>query len=473
MNKRVVSYAKNFGYSIFANLFSLLISITIVIILPKAIGVSDYGYWQLYLFYASYIGFFHIGLPDGVYLRIGGKSYDDFDKKSVNTQFWYLLILEIFIIIIVTFLILLFIDNEDKSYILILTISNCLFMVPKTFLIYILQATNRIKEYSVVTVMEKVVYCFSIIAVLLIGVRNYKILILCDIFSKLISTIIVIYYCKDIFTKGFTNVRKGLKDASLNISIGMKLMVANIAGMLILGVIRMGIENRWDIETFGKVSLSLSVSNMMMVFINAIGIVLFPMLRRADESKLGETYTLMRTILMVTLFGSMTLYYPLKPLLTMWLPQYEEGLRYMALMFPVCIFEGKISMLINTYLKALRRERIMLFANCISFVLACVSTGISVYLLGNLNIAIISISVLFAFRSAISEMLLAKAMKTSFTKDIVLEIIIAILFMAFSWYLSPLLGFICYSCVIIIYLILKRSDIKFTLKSMKSLLKKA
>lgn len=472
MNKHLLVFVKNFGYSIFANVISLLISVTLVVILPKAIGVEDYGYWQLYLFYVSYIGFFHLGWSDGVYLRIGGNTYDNLDKKVINTQFWYLTIMQIIIMLLIGAVIIFFIKDANKLYILILTILNCIFMVPKAFLVYVLQATNRIKEYSVVTIVEKIVYCITIISVLLFGIRNYRVLILCDILAKVVSSILSIIYCKDIFTKGITTISDGIKEAILNISIGIKLMVANIAGMLILGVIRMGIENKWSIETFGKISLSLSVSNMMMVFINAIGVVLFPMLRRTDKEKLGETYTLMRTILMVILFIAIIAYYPLKPLLSLWLPQYEEGLKYMALMFPVCIFEGKISMLINTYLKTLRREKVMLLANCISFALACISTWICIYLLGSLNLTVVMISLLFAFRSIISEIFVGKSLNMKFTKDILLEVSLSVLFMVFSWYLDPFFGFVCYSFCLILYLFLKRKDIIFTINRMKTILKK-
>ena len=76
-------------------------------------------------------------------------------------------------------------------------------------------------------------------------------------------------------------------------------MLANVASMLIIGVVRFGIEHAWDVETFGKVSLTLSVSNLMMIFINAVGIIIFPILRRTNESKLSEIYTIMRDFLML------------------------------------------------------------------------------------------------------------------------------------------------------------------------------
>ena len=66
---------KNLVYSISANLLSLFVSIILVLILPNLLGETAFGYLQLYLFYTTYVGFFHLGWIDGIYLRIGGKEY--------------------------------------------------------------------------------------------------------------------------------------------------------------------------------------------------------------------------------------------------------------------------------------------------------------------------------------------------------------------------------------------------------------
>ena len=97
----------------------------------------------------------------------------------------------------------------------------------------------------------------------------------------------------------------------------------------------MAIENNWNIETFSQVSLTLSVSNLLMVFIRAIATVLFPVLRRqgTEKRKLQELYTTMRGGLMCVLLGALVLYYPMREVLVSWLPEYEVGLHYMALLF--------------------------------------------------------------------------------------------------------------------------------------------
>ena len=75
MNSKAIEFIKNMSYSISSNLVSLIISTIVILIIPKIIGVEEYGYWQLYLFYTSYIGFLHFGWNDGIYLRYGGKEY--------------------------------------------------------------------------------------------------------------------------------------------------------------------------------------------------------------------------------------------------------------------------------------------------------------------------------------------------------------------------------------------------------------
>ena len=61
---------------------------------------------------------------------------------------------------------------------------------------------------------------------------------------------------------------------------------------------------------------------------------------------------------MVILLGALIVYYPLKIVLSAWLPKYVDSLTYMALVFPMCVFEAKIALLINSYLKTLRKEKL-------------------------------------------------------------------------------------------------------------------
>lgn len=87
-----------------------------------------------------------------------------------------------------------------------------------------------------------------------------------------------------------------------------------------------------------------------------------------DEEKRLEVYTIIRNALTFLLFAGLIGYYPIRYVLSLWLPKYADSLIYMSVLFPVCVFESKVTLLINTYLKSMRKEFLMLKINTVSVV---------------------------------------------------------------------------------------------------------
>ena len=460
MNTKFKNILENITYTFTANILTMLISVIMTLILPKFLGVIDYSYYQLYIFFISYVGFFHFGWIDGIYLKIGGMEYNNLEKSNYVTQFWLLNIFEIVIAVIVSIFALYFIKNIDKSFILISTGICGVITILRTYLLFILQSTNRIKEYAKYTRLDRFVYFVLVILFLFLGLNNYKIIIYIDIFSKLVALILCINNTKDIVF-GKLNISKNMFfEIFDNISIGIKLMLANIASTLIIGVVRFGIQKNWDIETFGKISLTLNISNLLMTFINAVAVIMFPLLRREEESNLPKIYTILRNTLMIFLYMMLIFYYPIKLILSAWLPQYADSLRYMALLFPICIYESKMSMLVNTYLKSFRKEKSMLIINVISLIFSLILTIFSVFILNNLTLAILSIVFLLGFRCVIGEMVLTKIMDVTIYKDIILETLLTLIFICSSWFINNIFCLIIYICFYLIYVFIKRKEIK-------------
>ena len=471
MNSKAIKIIRNFTYSFTSSLVSMIISSLVILIVPKLIGIKEYGYWQLYLFYSSYVGFLHLGWNDGIYLRYGGKKYDELDKRLFFSQFYMLFISQIIIALIVILSVNILEFEQDKLFIIQMTAVCMVIMNVNYMLLFILQGTNRIKEYAQITMMDRVLYCLIIIFFLFFGVREYKLMVVADVFGKFICLLFAMYYCRDIVFQKISTFYLSIKETIDNINVGIKLMFSNIASMLIMGVVRFGIENTWDVTTFAKVSLTLSVSNLMMVFINAIGLIMFPLLRRTDEERLSHIYITMRDFLMVVLLGMMMLYYPIRVLLMMWLPEYTDSLMYMALLFPMCIYEGKMSLLINTYLKTLREEKAMLKVNLIALGFALILTFITTILIEDLNLAILSIMILLVFRCICAEIYLSKIMNISVFRDIILEIIMTIIFILGGWFVNPGMAVVIYALSYVTYLFIKRKDILSTINNIKLLLK--
>lgn len=470
MNSKIKKIIENFSYTFIANLLSIIISIILILFVPKFVSVEDYGYWQLYIFYTSFISYMSLGLTDGAYLRFGGYEYKDLYKPVIVSQFWFLVLFDIIINFSIAFIYATNSIDPNKSIVVFLTCLAGVLVVPRSLLTFILQATNRIKEYSIIIIIERSLYFILVILFLLIGIEKFEYLILSDIVGKFISTIYACFICKDLVIGKFSSFVSSIKEISINISVGSKLLFANFASMLIIGIVRFCIENKWSVEVFGKVSLTISISNMFLLFINAIGLVLFPSLRRTSEENLPIIYKTMRTGIMIPLFTLLIFYYPAKVILSNWLPQYSESFLYMALLFPMCIYESKTIMLINTYLKTIRKEKMMLIINLIMVIVSFLITLIIVYLWGNLNLAVLSITILLAFRSIIAEFYISKMLKIEVKKDIVLELSMTIIFISVSWFLNVLIAGVIYFVVLIIYILIKKKDVLYLLRKTKPLI---
>lgn len=442
----------------------MIISVLVILVVPKIVGIEDYGYWQLYLFYATYVGFFHFGWIDGIYLRFGGENYSSLNKGLFFSQFWLLVLFQsciAFFIIVFTY----FLSHDEDRQFILLMISICTVLLgSRTMLIYIMQATNRIKNFARVIMLDRILYLMLLILFLVLGVRNYQILILADIIAKVISLIYSMYLCRDMVFINYRRFQFNFMEISENINVGIKLMFANITSILILGVIRLGIEKSWDIGTFGKVSLTLSISKFLMVFINSIGIVLYPILRRTDISILPKIYLSIRDLLMVVLLLVLVIYYPLKLTLQEWLPNYSDSFDYMALLFPMVVFEGKMSLLANTYLKTLRKEKMMLKINIIALLLSVIFTFFTTVIYKELHLAILSIVITLAFRSLLAEIYLARILKIRIFKEFLLEIVVTSIFMYLSWTFDSWFSTIVYCLTFLFYILLKKQSIHTSIK---------
>lgn len=458
---------KDFGFVISSNLLTLIISTIVILIVPKLIGVEEYGYWQLFMFYSGYLGLLPLGWLDGIYLRYGGERYERLNKSLFNSQFILLMLMQSFFALIIIIAAMI-IHDKQYSFILYALAIFLLIYIAQSFCKFVLQITNRIREYSEVTILANVIYVVTVISLIVVNVRDFRLLIISFIFGNFVALLYAMFVLKDLFFQHYDNRQfLSLSEAVTNIRVGSQLLIANVAAMLIIGVVRMGIQQGWGVTTFGKVSLTLSISNLLMVFINAISLIIFPKLKRIDPNKVNGLYSVIRDILMPLIFIGMLIYFPIGYFIPMWLPKYDSALVYMSALFPMIAYQSKFEILSNTFMKVLRMERQLLFVNITTLVISIVLTAISVFLLHNLTATVFVIIIVMAIRSTISELYVKNKLHVKFSSEILLETAIVALFILFSWYLPTIEAMIGYLVLLTFYLLLKGHDIFVAVKNIK------
>lgn len=463
---------KNISFTLLSNVVCTIVSILVVFFVPKSVGVENYGYFQLYLFYINYTGFLHFGWADGVYLRYGGAYYKDLNKPMFAAQFRLFIVMELVFSVILCWWANSFVDVAEKQIVYTLIGFSMMLALPKTFLQYILQGTNRIKEYATLIMIERVVYGSLALLIVFAQKDSFSLIIGTDLTGKFVALLYAFYHCRDIVFGRIGSLREALADIVANISVGIKLMLANVACLLIIGIVRWSIEREWNVSVFGKISLTLSISNLMMIFIRSVSMVLLPTLRRTDASKYASIYSSLKIGFLIATFGGLLIYYPLNTFLLYWLPDYADSLKYMAILFPLCIYEGKLSLLVETYLKTMRMEKKLLLSNIVTLVFSCVLTLIFVFILKNLTLTVLAILLIFAFRTFLGEFFLSQKLKIKIVRDGLLECFLVSAFVATSWFLNSVVGLIAYCLIYILYVLFYKKELLGLIAIIKTIAKK-
>lgn len=461
------TFIHNVVYAFLSQFISLSLSIIMSLFLPKMLGLTDYSYFQLFLFYSSYSGFLLLGLNDGIYLKSGGKKWSELDKKSIGIQ-WKLSIIFQMTCAAFVILFLLFTKSkldEDRIFVIIATSFYMLIYNTWGYFGYVFQAVNETKIYSKSIMIDRFGFLICIIMLFLFKNQDYRIYIILYTITKFLSMIYILYLGKEIVYSGFNNIRKYLSQAFENISIGCNLMFASIASMLILGIGRMTIDATWGIETFGKFSFALSLTNFFLQFISQVSMVLFPTLRTMQNEKQEKIFEFMNEIMFLFLPIIYLIYPFIMKMLSIWLPQYNESLYYLGILLPICLFDGKMSLLYNTYFKVRRFEKQLLYINLLTMILSAILSFISVFLFRNMYFVLISMVISITFRSLISSYFIENQLNSYFKIENCTEVLYSILFMFLMYKVGSTYTFIilsvCYIIILVLYKEKLRNYIKF------------
>lgn len=456
MNTR--EFLSNVSAALIAQLVSLFVSCIATLLVPKLLGVEEYGYWQLFIFYSSYAGVFHLGLNDGVYLIKGGQRESEIDKPGVSSQLKISLLYECFIaalVVVAAFAV----DSDSRRYVLI---AFAVYIVVYNVAAYyglVFQAMNQTKRYSFSVMVSKVLYLACLVSLLVAGCTDFELYVLAYIVTQCASLAYCVIKAPWIISGAWLGFGQAFLLVKESIKVGIKLMVANTAGALILGIMRFAMDQNWGIESFGQLSLAISLSNFFLLFVSQVAMVLFPALRQCDEAETRQWFVRFQKGLTIVLPMVFVLYLPIRYIVGLWLPSYQVALDYLILLLPICVFDGKMNLLCTTFLKVFRLETELLFINLLTVLTTGVAIGVAVFV-GASPEAIIVISVVaVALRSVCSEIYLSCKQGIELTFDVVYSVLISAVFIMAFYYFSLLSAFLIVLTSYIVLLTLHRREL--------------
>jgi O-antigen/teichoic acid export membrane protein len=458
--KRKHQLVRNFIYAFFAQGVVLLLNTLVSLFLPKVISISDFSYWQLFIFYAGYVGITHLGISDGVYLLNGGKEYSQLNKKAISTNFWTLVLQQIAFSVLLSLVAIFLIKDPDRRFVIYITVIYMICGNITWFIGYVFQSVNMIKRYSLGVVISKASFIIALLICIFAKVVSFRTYIIyysiCQLFAAIYS---MIRLREIIFTKPDLSYA-GLGSTYKVAKVGIFLTIANVSSTFIVGAGRQVVDMMGGINDFGKISLATGITSFFLLFINQVGLVLFPALRRLDEKQLKNVFDKTRMGLGYILPVILVAYIPVKLLLTVWLPKYEVSFVYLAYLLPICMFDGKMNLLFATYLKVLRKERVLLVINIATMLMSGLLSFIGYVLTKDITAVAICITLAIVMRSIVSEVLISKAVESKPNGVIIYEIGLVLVFWILIKFLSGWMAFAVYALIYVIYLLLNQKKIR-------------
>ncbi|MGM9892170.1 hypothetical protein [Limosilactobacillus sp.] len=433
---------QNFIFAFTAQAISLIVSCSTNLVLPKVLSVSGYSYWQLFLFYCTYVPCLALGLNDGIYLRYGGMHRQELDKDAVKSQLGVGLLYQLFLGMIVNFTFILFSHTAQRRLLFLLVLVYYFFYTGHNFLGFVFQSINETNIYSKSIIIVRIIFFTAQVLLMLAGVQNVNTYITFYIISISLAFAYLLWMFRPELMAGRFSFQKGIAESWTSIRVGISLMFANICSLLILGVCRQIIDVRWGLIAFGKVSLSLTLMNFALTFITQISLVLFPALRRFSVDRLQQYYVKLNRGLFYILPLMYIFYLPLAFLLKLWLPKYTVSIDYLATVLPICYFDSKMNLIGNTFFKVLNKQVLLLKINVVTIILSSVMELLAAYVFNTMYFAILGMVLAIMFRNVLADILLSSSLGVNILSSEILDIILAILFIltanSLSWWQAML-----------------------------------
>lgn len=471
MNNLGKSITKKFGYSFGANIISLLMSILTVSVLPKYMTIQDYGLFQLFLFYFSYVGFLHFGILGGAIIRYSGCTYFDLDYSSLKSQcvvlFGILCVLSIGIFAVNAFAHI-FVDSN----VFILFMISMFAQHVIWYSISVLQMSNRIEDASRLLFWERVSWGVLSISSILLGFANVLAILVIYCLTRILVMIYSLIFIPEVVKAPLNFTMNLWRELKINFALGFPITLSDICSILIIGIIRFAISDVWDIIVFAKTSLVLSITFFFLSFIISASTVLLPALRQLKDSVSNDIYLPLNRIVTYVLLNALLLYYPMKIIILFWLPKYSDSVAFMGILFPIVFFESKFNLLIVTYLKKMLKTKTLFYINATSTLISFLGCMLFCYYMRNLELSIFLITIVLGIRYTLGEFVLYHYLKlpSALVEEYLLNIFWLILFEMCVYMDNIILGLLSYVGCLIIYTFLNRKKLIVSWKSLKKIL---
>jgi len=420
-----------------------------VLIIPKYLSIEDYGYWQLFVLYASYFGILHLGFIDGILVRWAGKELVQIGSE-IKVAFRFL-ILEQIIVILPLSLFFYFLIRPPLQWTWLMILVFAFIMNLATFFIFTAQAVRKFRLLTTVNVVRGLVFLVFVIVLFVTGYLSYHYVV----FAFLISFLLVLVTFTFWFRKYLWGEKSVLPQlwayGKQNINIGIFVLLGNFVLVLFLTIDRLMVSSFFTIEQFAIYAFALAVALVVYTTVRAIAEVFFPYLSGVAPELRNRAYQLGKPAIILVWAAILAIYFPLAKLIEFYLPHYVASLPIMQVLLCTVGFGSLIRILHVNYYKVYRKQRQYFLWGITALALSVVLNLLAIKVWGTLESVAIATFISFGVWYVMNELSL-KSMVGKNSRELCKGVAVLCSYLgAFwlasilaDWFIAQMLTYICF-----------------------------
>lgn len=447
---------KDLLFALGTNGLNFIFGIITSLVIPIMLSINDYALLRTYLLYIGFVGLASLGFNDGLYLKYGKYNYEDIPKEKFRSLFFFLLIFQLGMSILLFVILIFFIGIQDYRYVLItffVSITSIILNLD-TFLNFVNQFTKRFHISFVNNILSKTFIVISVLIILFINKENYISFILVYFFSYFIILISNLVKNSELVFGKRETISSNKTSIVTNIKEGFLLMMGSYIAILILGISQFLVQYFFKTEDFAMFAFSLSILNIIYIFIRAISTVMYPYLARVKKDNMGKIYLRMQSFLTLAIGFSFISYFIIEFLIRNYIYKYVASLDILLFLFPITLFNSIYNVISFNFYKVIGNQKQLIKNNLVVLIISLVN--LSVWYITMKSITLIALSTLinYIIWVLITDKDFVKILKINLTSIHIKQMILTLSFITIASIFDSLKGLIIYIIFYFVFVVI-------------------
>lgn len=313
---------RDIGKVFSANLLSVLVGMVTGFLIPAFLPLTAYAELKTFTLYVSYVGILHFGFIDGIFVKYGGRRYEEIDKNELIKEKTFLLFFQAGVTILS-----LLIGILSRDWIFIALALSIIPINLVTFYKLVFQAVGEFTAYS--RIMYASSWATLFVQLVILFILRYQTAM--PYVGGWVVLNYIVYIALE-WRMPLKGIRLGfdLKKIKTLFAVGIFVALGNFAFITFYSIDRWFVKAFYSTASFAYYSFAISIMQTINILTTSLTATFYPYLARLRDHAQMQILKTMMLILGTLLCGS---YFVFEIIVRDFIPKYIPTLSIVSILF--------------------------------------------------------------------------------------------------------------------------------------------